>query len=183
MAERNKRAKITESIADQTVTYQPYVAGSDQLDGRTFVAELGKLSTDIQTRLALSRLRNKLMDSYSDKTTDVIERVTDTFAMLENGDWDSRGEGADRTSVFIEAYANVYKKPIDAVRTAVNNLATAAENGDADADKKLKAARADQHVKLEMANIAARRAAERQAKLAEGMTGQAPSEATVDLLA
>lgn len=190
MATRNKRAKITLDTTAMTVTYQPYAANGE-LDGRSVVLSPMQYPEQIRNLLMLDRLRNKAMDAYSDPTADVIESVNGVNEQLLAGNWSARGsgEGAEKTSLFVEAYAKFTHRTADPAhngqsahdrgitledwiadrRRRVNEI----EAGDDDGQKeKLKQVKAHAQIKALMATIQEEKARER-AKAAKAAAKQA----------
>lgn len=169
MATRNKRLKIVDDFDNQCVTFT-------SPDGVTRSYSLGALPEKMITILAVNRLHNKLMDSYADadKFPDPWVPLTDTWQMLTEGNWSSRGgEGAERIGLFVEAYAAIKKLEISVVRDLVNSI----EASDDEARKEaLKLARANPQVKAHMARIAEERAkARRQAATEAAKKADAPA--------
>lgn len=172
MATRNKRAKITLDTSNMTVTYAPYNAAGE-LDGRTVTLSPLQYPEQIRNLLMLDRLRNKAMDAYSDPSADVIDAVNAVNEQLLAGNWASRGSGetAERTTLFVEAYArHTFKLPgqgesrgmdlaawIADRRAKVNEI----EAGDDDALKAMvKNAKANAQIKKLMADITLEKARE-----------------------
>ncbi len=190
MATRNKRAKISLDTAQMTVTYQPFNAAGE-LDGRSITLSPLNYPEQIRNLLMLDRLRNKAMDAYSDPDADVIEAVRGVDEQLLAGNWSQRGTGesAERTTLFVEAYARfTYDMPKQGKeqglsieewtanrRSKVNEI----EAGDDEALKAmLKNARSHAGVKKLMAEITLEKARER-AKSANAAAKAAKEEEVV----
>lgn len=164
---KSRRAKIT--IVGTVVTVAPqHPDGSPT--GKTKSYDAAALPDEMQRLLMVNLgLKNKLMDSWADPTTDVLAEADETYANMMAGNWSVRGETGERTTLFLEAYAKVTKSTVDAVRARVN----AVESGDDDAAKgKLAAARKHPQIVGLMATIAADKAAARARDIAAAQKGQ-----------
>ena len=156
---RNRRAKMTINTAAQTVAFAPFQPGTSTPDGRVFIAALSRLPAPIVTLLALDRLRNKIMDSYADPESDIIAQCNETFDMLAAGTWAApRGESAERTTLFAEAYASLKKIGLDDAKSRINAITS---GDDAERQRNLDAWRRHPQIVAEMARISAAKAAER----------------------
>jgi hypothetical protein len=160
---RNRRAKMTQDMDAQSVTFTLFRPGTSELTDTTFVASLRELPSEIVTRLALDRLRNKLMDSYSDPTSDILEECGKVYDGLKAGMWSLQGESVERSSMFIEAAAELWKSDVERVRAKVNEI----DGGDdADAKRKLAEWRKDARILDIVARIGLERARKRAADAA-----------------
>lgn len=170
---RNRRAKISpmgDMIKTRQVTFSPFAADNVNLTGETFVAAYDPLPDEMKTMLGLSFLRTKLMDSYADTSKDVMTELRNTYDGLMNGQWETRGEGAERTTLFFEAYAQINNTTVEYVRERVNAI----EAGDDPVAKaNLAGHRKHPQTVRVMAEIAAKKAAER-AKAAREAAKNAP---------
>ena len=158
-AKRQRRARMEIHTDTKTVTFTLFGANGAPTD-KTFTADLKKLPPAMVDMLALDRLRNKLMDSYSDPASDVLAQCASTYNTLLAGNWaaSTKGDGADRTTDFVTAYAAFHKLDVDVARGKIN----AVEIGD-DADKKatLNAWKKHPPIVAHMHRISAERAAAR----------------------
>lgn len=172
---RARRAKMTIDTAAQTVTFAVWGP-----DGKTlapasadtlFVANYRSLPDDIKLRLGLDRLRNKLMDSYSDagKTgIPILTSARETYDGLAAGMWEIAGEAGVRLGHFVEAYARHFKKPIEDARKVVNDVA---QGDDVEKKARLAGMRAHPTFVALMAAIAQEKAAERAKLTADAAKG------------
>lgn len=165
---RNRRAKMDIDASAQTVTFRPFVPGTDQPTGEVFVAEYAPLPDAIKLQLGLDRLRNKLMDSYSDPADDVMASLRTTYDALLGGQWAIKGETGERTTLFIEAYAELKQKPLEDVRRRVYEIEA---GDDAKAKANLAGWRKAPEFVARMAKIAERKARERSKAAAEAAKG------------
>jgi hypothetical protein len=175
---RNRRAKMDINTTDRTVTFTLF-APDGTLSAKSFVAHLDKLPKEMQTMLALDRLRNKLMDSYSDPSSDVIAACQSTYDTLLAGNWSAttKGDGADRISDFVVAYAHHHKLDVEVARTKIN----AAQMSD-DADRKAALAEWRKYgpIVAHMNRLSAERAAARaSASAAAAKTNKTPAPAAI----
>jgi len=72
-------------------------------DGETAVYELSRLSPAMVVQLALSRLKNKLGDTYAGDKIRAKELVANCFQNLLDGNWSVRGEGGTRVTQLVRA--------------------------------------------------------------------------------
>lgn len=152
---RNTRAKITDNVE----------AGSCSFDfndgGEVFEVKLSSLPKNIQKQLAVSRLHNKLMDTYADPDSNPRDEVMRAVEMLRAGEWSERGEGAPQQSLLADAVVRALAeagKQVDREKT-ISWLDTQSKEQRAAIRK-----RAD--VAKHLAAIEAERKAERAKKLA-----------------
>jgi hypothetical protein len=156
---RNRRARMQIDPAAQTVTFSPFKPGTHEPDGRVFTAELSRLPPAIVTLLALDRLRNKLMDSYADPESDILTQCGETYDMLAAGTWAApRGETAERTTLFAEAYASLKKIDLEDAKARINSILA---GDDDDRKRTLDGWRRHPQIVAEMTSISAAKAAER----------------------
>lgn len=94
--------------------------------------------------------RNKFMDTYADPARDIAESLEDQHQSLLAGQWSARGESAERTTLFVQAYAAVKGQTVDYVRGRVNAI----ESGDDEVAKATLAQwRKDNDILAKMAEI------------------------------
>lgn len=85
-------------------------------NGDSATYNLGDLSPEIQTRLALHGLSQKLGDSYASAKDEAPARVAGVWETLSKGEWTSRSEGgAPRVTQLARAIAQVMGAPIEGV--------------------------------------------------------------------
>lgn len=168
---RNRRARMQIDPPTQTVTFSPFKPGTHEPDGRTFVAELSRLPPAIVTLLALDRLRNKIMDSYADPKSDIIAQCGETYKLLLAGTWAApRGETAERTTLFAEAYASLKKLDLEDAKARINSILA---GDDDDRKRTLDGWRRHPQIVAEMARISAAKAAEREKAARRAAKGSA----------
>lgn len=163
---RTRRAMYKKDIEQMTLT-QSVVGGR-----QSHVYAISALNPEIRARLTLHGLNQKLGDGHASKEVDVAAATDRIWDGLIAGHWSTRGEGAERTTMFITAYANVTKTDIDLVRSRVNALSDSDNPDDA---KKLKAFREHPSIVAEISRLqieAARKRAQDAKK----------TEPTVDLM-
>ena len=119
MATRNKRAKLTyvkDDAGERIVGLQVEPCdATGNLDGRKAIFKLADYSPQIQDLLTFhTGFNHKFMDSWSDPADDVLAAAGSVHDQLIAGNWHARGTGeaAEKTSLFVEAYArHTFKAP------------------------------------------------------------------------
>lgn len=160
---RQRRCAMAMDFPNETVTFRQPTAADGKPGAVVFVAECKKLPAEIRQILMVDRCRNKLMDSYSDPASDPAAEMGKVWDGLLAGNWSVRGEAAERTSLFVEAYAFMAKRDVADIRAVVNALELA---DDAESKAKLKAARSHPQIVARMAEITRERAVARAAATA-----------------
>jgi hypothetical protein len=92
---RNTRAKIIDNL-DLGQCHFTFAGGGE------FTAKLAELPESIVRTLAVSRLHNKLMDSYADPNVDPLDAVQTVYANLKTGVWSERGTGEGGVSILAQ---------------------------------------------------------------------------------
>ncbi len=127
-------------------------------NGKSLNIDLTKVSKDILHDLAKHGASQKIGDaaagfSKAQDFSGALEAMQNVRDNLLKGLWKTEGSGGSGNGILAEALAEVTGKPIEAVKTAI-------ENAD---DEKLKTWRANAKVKAVVARISAERAAARAA--------------------
>lgn len=152
-SKRNRIASKATHVETQTVTFT-FLDPEGNPSGDPIVAKLSDLSETIRTQLALHGLSQKLGDSYAGAESLEAARgsVTGTLQQLVNGTWTQRSSGGgSKTSDLAEAVAQLKNAPVEDVAAKLAQLS----------DEDVKAIRANAKVKAIMAEIKAKRAAEK----------------------
>lgn len=161
---RNTRAKITDDVQAGSCTFE-FNDGGDPL-----VIRLNELPKNIQRQLAVSRLHNKLMDTYADPDSNPRHEVESAVAILKAGEWSERGEGAPQQSLLADAIVATMAK---AGKTVDRDKTIAWLDGMEKEQRQALRKRPD--VAAELAAIEARRKAERASKLAAAAQSAQPA--------
>ena len=161
---RNTRAKITDDVAAGSCTFD-FADGGDVL-----VVKLSELPKNIQRQLAVSRLHNKLMDTYADTSTNPRHQVMGALEILKRGEWSERGEAAPQQSLLADAIVMV---AAEAGRTI--NRDQTIEKLDGMTKDQRAALRKDAKVAAALGRIEAKRKLERSKKLDEAASGSTGS--------
>ena len=126
---RNRRAKISDHNGDD----KGFGVHFESLEkpGETFFADCTQLPGflkgivgTITGQLVLSRVHNKLMDSYADseQVPDALTEAREVFAELVKGVWSQRGEGGPRITDFARAAAALYGKTEEEAQAGIDSL-------------------------------------------------------------
>jgi len=86
--------------------------------GESVTVDLNELSNEMQLKLALHGLSQKVGDSYAGCEVDeIIAKATGVINDLKNGDWSSRvaGSGAPRTTLLAEAVVRATGQTMEVV--------------------------------------------------------------------
>lgn len=147
----------------------PLTANEDGMPAVTFdfpddsqiVAEFGKLPEEVQIRLGVHGLAQKLGDSFSGAGKEenplgyAKRRVSEVLAQLTAGDWRVTGEGGTRASLLARALSRVHGSDVEDCINVIDGM-------DDEAKKKLRKdpriVQATADIKLEDAQAAKERA-------------------------
>lgn len=168
---KTKRCVIRTNVAEETLEFcEPVltvVNGKNAWSAGDIIrtVRVRDYPTEIRNLAALTvGFRNKFMDTYSDPATPIADALGQMHEQLLAGNWAVKGEGSERTTLFLEAYSNILvktdpTKDLAWTRRRVNEI----ESGD-DEGRKLgiAGARAHPEVVAEMARLQIERARERQ---------------------
>lgn len=131
-------------------------------DGATAGHTLGNLKPEMQARLALHGLSQKLGDSFASDRDNAAAHVARVWKNLQDGDWSVRGEGGPRVTQLARAMSEVMGQPIE---KCIEVLGTMGESDEGKSQKKALAA--NPQIASSMARIRAEDAAKKAAELAE----------------
>lgn len=158
---RNRRAKIVDyNQPKEGTTPLRFGCHFDFLNGRTFFADATKLPGyhesivgTVLGQLAISRLHNKMMDSYADPTEvpDAEHEARTVYGELVKGVWSQRGEGGPKYTDLARAVAELFGKTVDEAQSAL----------DAQSKEQRKAISKDPAISAKVTEIQAKRAAEK----------------------
>lgn len=158
-------AADTEGRRSRVITYvwNPETNSLDQFRNKVLAQSFpfSDLNDEIRDRAMRHGITQKLADSHAGKIPDAEKEARDTWEHLAAGQWFSaRGETAERTSLFFEAYVRVmnsrgHAMTVEDFRKRVNDI----ESGDDDNKKRaLKGARENVDIVAAMNEIRMERA-------------------------